>query len=352
MSAKLFGAAVALLFLAAPPAFSDNVVWILLDGVRRQEWLEGVDATILAARHKAGIENPDALHDLYWRETPEARRRALMPFFWTVLAPRGVVLRSTITNPHRTSYPGYAELLTGRAVPEIEGNYSVQIPWETSLEIARRSLGLEVRDVAAVTSWNHFRFIAAHQPGAVFVDYGEAVPAELATPEMARWRELQTKMLTPWDSIRHNAITVQLALEYLKTYQPRLLLLALSETDEWAHDRRYDRTVQSLRGVDDSLREIWTTLQSIEVYRGRTSLVLSTDHGRGLTLEDWTSHGSTVPGSEQAWIAVVGPHTPDVGSMPGIVRNDQVAATVLTLLGIDYRVLGPETGPPIRAAIR
>ena len=34
-------------------------------------------------------------------------------------------------------------------------------------------------------------------------------------------------------------------------------------------------------------------------YRGRTTLILTTDHGRGRTPQDWTDHGADVPGSEE-----------------------------------------------------
>lgn len=57
----------------------ENVVLITLDGLRWEEVFTGADAWLL--------ENPkytsdvDAVRDRFWRESPEERREALMPFF-------------------------------------------------------------------------------------------------------------------------------------------------------------------------------------------------------------------------------------------------------------------------------
>src|ERR1035437_4463430 len=47
------------------------------------------------------------------------------------------------------------------------------------------------------------------------------------------------------DSARHDAFTFGLAMEYLKSVQPRVLYIAFDETDDWAHSRRYDRVLNA-----------------------------------------------------------------------------------------------------------
>ena len=58
---------------------------------------------------------------------------------------------------------------------------------------------------------------------------------------------------------------------------------------------------------DTFLKVLWETLQSMPEYAGRTSLVITTDHGRGGTKLDWTDHGKDVEGAEFMWAAVMGP---------------------------------------------
>ena len=89
---------------------------------------------------------------------------------------------------------------------------------------------------------------------------------------------------------------MQGALEYLRTRQPRVLYVMLGETDEWAHGRRYDLYLDAAWRSDRFVRRLWELAQSLPAYRGRTALVLATDHGRGATPADWTDHGEKVPG--------------------------------------------------------
>lgn len=331
-----------------------NVILITADGVRHQELFGGADARILSSGDLAGSEQPDRVWEVFWRSDVKARREALMPFLWKELAPNGVVVgnrsagsSARVTNDQWFSYPGYAEILIGTAQPTIQSNDAVPSPHETILEYVRRALDLRPTQVAAFGSWEAFDSIVAQQPGSIVVNSGyRPILDEIATPEMMRWSELQTRIRTPWDVTRHDAVTLALALEYLKTHRPRLLYLALGETDDWAHERRYDRVLESIHFFDDAIRRVWATVQSMNGYRNRTTLVITTDHGRGRTPEDWIDHGTDVEGSDEIWFAVRGPDTRAQGDLSSkkTYYQNQVAATVLELLGLDPSVFNPSAG--------
>src|SRR5262249_39378960 len=147
--------------------------------------------------------------------------------------------------------------------------------------------------------------------GAFFTNAGyERVPAEIATPRMSLLSDLQFQVMALWEEGRSDSVTFNLALEYLKTQHPRLLYIALGESDDWAHARRYDRLLDYLEVLDSYLKTLWETIESREGYRGRTTLILTTDHGRGVTAKDWVDHDEGIEGSEDIWIAVIGPDTP------------------------------------------
>src|SRR5438067_13469988 len=80
---------------AAPPRTADNVLVVTLDGFRWQELFGGADENLLDA--KQGVKDLPGLKAKYWRDTPAARREALMPFFWGTLAKQGQVFG----NPER-----------------------------------------------------------------------------------------------------------------------------------------------------------------------------------------------------------------------------------------------------------
>src|SRR5690606_19752147 len=107
---------------------TENVVLITSDGLRWQEVFSGAEKLLL---HKTigGVKNVKNTEAAYWRETPEERRSVLLPFFWTEIVKNGQIFgnqqknsKAQITNQMRFSYPGYNEILTGFADPNIDSN--------------------------------------------------------------------------------------------------------------------------------------------------------------------------------------------------------------------------------------
>ena len=117
-----------------------------------------------------------------------------------------------------------------------------------------------------------------------------------------------------WPDIAFDVVTMEFAREHLTRHKPRVLYIALGETDEWGHGRRYDLYLDSAHNSDRYLAELWQMLQKMPEYRGCTSLIVTTDHGRGDTRVDWTDHGKNVPLAEFIWFAVLGPGYAAAGS--------------------------------------
>jgi hypothetical protein len=343
-------------------AQTEYVFLVTADGIRHQEVFTGVDPALMSdqAKTNSGTQSPAELRKKFWAEAPGERREKLMPFFWKELVKEGVIygnreLGSEVVcrNPHWFSYPGYAEILNGGPVAEIDSNDSKFSPRETVLEFLRRKYDLKPGQVAAFGSWEVFNWITMQKEGAIFCNAGyEAIDRASGikpTKRMKEWSALQFEMLTGWDTVRHDAVTLGLALEYLGAEKPRFMYLALGETDDWAHDRRYDRTVQYVAYFDEALRRLWTTLQSNRRYRGKSAMIVTTDHGRGRTPRDWTSHGKDVPGANEAWLAVFGPNVQKIGEMKGGAQYSlsNVAATMLVMLGIDPKEYDKNAAPAI-----
>jgi hypothetical protein len=68
-------------------ARTENVVLITTDGLRWQEVFSGAEEALLTK--DAGVADPEGLRREFWRDTPAARREALLPFLWQVLAKQG-----------------------------------------------------------------------------------------------------------------------------------------------------------------------------------------------------------------------------------------------------------------------
>jgi len=347
---------------SADVADDRNVILVTLDGVRTQELFAGMDAAIAADDARSGAEDIEATRKRYWRATPEERRAALMPWFWQTLAPSGMVLgnqargsRVTVRNSMWFSYPGYSEILTGQPQPDVKSNDLVRYPHRTVLDYVQSQLGLTPTEVAQIGSWDGFKMAASRSDGTFFMNGAfESVPAPLNTPEMDQLAALRRQVIEPWAESSNDTLTFRLALAYLRKHQPRVLWLGLGQSDDWAHARRYDLVLEYLHLADTHLAELWRTLQSLDRYRDRTTLIITTDHGRGRTPVDWIDHDTGLQGSQDIWLAIMGPDTPALGEVSGFpdVSQSDIAATMLQYLGLDRRDFNPAAGPPVPGSFR
>ena len=123
--------------------------------------------------------------------------------------------------------------------------------------------------MALFASWETFRFIGEKQPGSIVINagYQDATGSE----RMRELSRLQSEALTPWDSVRHDYVTLQMALDHLRREKPRMIYISLGETDDWAHDRRYDRVLAAIQYFDQAIRQVYEFVESSPEYRGKTS---------------------------------------------------------------------------------
>ncbi len=341
----------------APPE-ERYVVLVTLDGVRVQELFGGMDPVISnAPAAESGIYDSEITKQRWWRSTPEARREALMPFFWNTLVPAGMVLgnqakgsKVTVRNDQWFSYPGYSEMMTGEPQPEVTSNDFVRYPHRTVLEHAREALGLEHAQVAQIGSWDGLKYAASSRDGAFLMNGGrDPVPAALSTPEIDLYVDLRQQVQQFWEETTSDVLTYRIAREFLRKNQPRVLWIGIGQSDDWAHARRYDLVLDYLHIADGLLADLWQTLQSMEPYRGRTTLIVTTDHGRGRSPADWAEHDAGIQGSQDIWIAIIGPDTPAIGEVADAadVTQGTVAATMLQHLGLDWRKFNPDAAAPV-----
>lgn len=338
---------------------TDRLIVISLDGVRTQEMFGGMDAALLQAQFEKTPVREHALYGRFWRDTREARREALMPFFWTTLmrdhgsivGDREAGSSMTLANTQRFSYPGYAELMLGVAHDDvITSNDNRRYPYDTVLQFLRRQLGAGREQVACFASWDVFSSITASRDGEVYVNAGYAA-YEVPDEGLRRLSAAQFETVPPWDSARYDTYTMQFAMDHLARHRPRVLWIGLDESDDWAHQRHYARVLEYLHRFDGWLAALWRWVQADEAYRGRTALVLVTDHGRGDTLKDWSGHGRDVEGAQHVWAAFAVPQWGARGVWKGghaPVSQSQVAATLASLVGEDWLKASPTAGAPIQ----
>jgi len=335
---------------AARIAPAKNVVIVTIDGFRWQEVFTGADRAYFK---QSADGKPTDAERRFWREDASARREALLPFFWRTVATEGVVFGDPsrqslvhLTNGLWFSYPGYNEMLTGAADPRVDSNDKKPNPNVSVLEWLNGRPGFAGR-VHAVGDWDVLPFILNVDRSRLPVGSMQPVPSPRTDRERAI-NDLTDDLPGYWGGVIFDAPVMQAALEALRTRQPRVLYVMLGETDEWAHGGRYDMYLDAAFRSDRFIGRLWQTLQSLPEYRGQTALLLTTDHGRGATPQDWTDHGRDVPAAQRTWMAVMGPGVTQPGVREGVtITTSQLAATAAALVGEDFRAAFPKAAEPL-----
>ncbi len=333
---------------------TENVLLVTIDGLRWQEVFRGAEERLIS-KEAGNVKDVPATRDAFLRASAAEARETLMPFLWKVVAQQGQLFgnrdsdsRAKVLNNRHFSYPGYNEILCGYPDERIDSNDKVANANITVLEWLSRRPAVGGR-VAAFCSWDVFPYILNTERSGILVNAGWT-PLEIAerSDELAAFNRVTAELPRVWAGVRYDTITAFGAREYLRLKKPRLLYVSLGEPDDWAHEGRYDLYLDSTRMCDRLIEELWTTAQSMPEYAGKTSLVLTVDHGRGREGDGWKNHKVEIPGSDEIWMAVLGPDTPALGERRGTdSTQSQIAATVAAFFGEDYVAAVPAAGKPL-----
>jgi len=320
-----------------------KVILITLDGFRWQEMFTGADSLLI--NHMEYVHDTLGLKEKFWRDTPNARRAALMPFVWSHIKKQGQIhgnrhkgSKVDLTNKLWFSYPGYNEILSGVADDErITSNDKVPNPNTTVLELANKDPRYKGK-VAAFGSWDVFPSIINETRSGVSVNAGfDVAEGEQLSEKEQFLNELQPTVPSPWGSVRLDAFTHHYALEELKKNHPNLLYISYGETDDFAHDGDYEAYLKSAHTTDDFIKKLWEFTQEDSFYKDRTLFIITTDHGRGTQpLESWKGHGQGVDGAGSVWLLLFGNGVGHKGEIvgPEQLYSNQIAPTIMSAMGL------------------
>ncbi|HMG16786.1 MAG TPA: hypothetical protein VK590_15125 [Saprospiraceae bacterium] len=321
---------------------AENLIIITTDGFRWQEVFKGLDKEI-ANNPKYNQNDSLYLFKTYGGKSPHESRKKIMPFLWSKIAEKGQIygnrdLDSKVDNfnPLKFSYPGYSEIFCGFVDPAINSNDFMINPNMNVLEYLNTRPWFKDK-IAVHGAWGAFPYILAEERSKISVTAAfETFGGKFPNQKEKMINAMMANSIKPWHEEEClDVFTHAAAIENMKTRHPRIVYIAYGETDEWAHAGLYRYYLDAAHHIDNWLKELWTFIESDKFYKGKTTILLTVDHGRGDQNKDqWTSHGAKIDDCGQIWFAVMGPGIPSKGEMKNTKQlyQKQFAQTIAMLL--------------------
>lgn len=300
-----------------------RVIVIMTDGFRWQEVFGGMDSSIVKMKRFHHGDSASIVSK-YWSNDVVTRRSKLLPFFWNTIAKQGQIHGNrtkgslvNVANPYWFSYPGYSELLTGQVDTAVNSNDYRANPNTNFFEFLN-GLAPYRGSVAAFGAWDAFdRILNEKRASFPVVNAFDSYAGYVKTQDS----DLLSRMAN--DSFRAFGDAEVLdgfmhyqAMDYLKNKKPKAMFISYGETDEFAHEGHYGHYLNAAHQFDAWLADIWNFVESDPLYKGKTTLLITTDHGRGDQVKtQWTSHGEKVKDCHEIWYAMLGAKVPALGEV-------------------------------------
>jgi hypothetical protein len=290
---------------------AERVIIIVLDGVRWQDF----------------FDLPEE------RLRPDDGKPQPFQYYGEILSEKGVTFgnqslgstaQMTLSGffSRRKSLPSYQAILSGFAQP-CPDNDCPRISVETLPQSLARRLALPAEKVAVISSWPGLSRAAASNPDGIHLDAGEKRIHENGTESMVTRRDERT---------------AQVALEHLQQYSPVFLFVVFDAADHAAHEGDLALYIEELRQLDGIIVEFFQTLSEMKTQeRERTTVIVTTDHGRGSWGPLWKFH-DVIYNAQDIFIAATGPNTirqPVVTPKSRTIYHADLRPTVEVLLGLE-----------------
>jgi Metalloenzyme superfamily len=312
----------------------EKLIIITIDGTRWQEVFKGADSTILF-RLQNNIDATTVRK--FWAATAQDRRKKLFPFLWNCVEKNGQLFGNRsyhnnmqVKNIARISYAGYNEIFTGSPDNSLWTNKPNKNKNINVLEYLDNK-NADYDSIAVFTSWNIFPYIFNNERNKLLMNCGY---------NFCNIKQSKINLDTNSRSLatRKDSLTFLAAKTYMENYNPKILYVGFGEADEFGHHKDYGNYLNNLHNIDQMIGAIWDFVQNNNMYKNKTSIIITTDHGRGSKPRNWNKHGFFVKGSNHTWMAVMGNCIKSSGEITTEkeMYSFQIAPTIAHLLGVDF----------------
>lgn len=211
-----------------------------------------------------------------------------------------------VSNHSSKSLPGYRALFTGSFEKLCTTNQCNPLERPTLLDELETRLQIQKTETAVFASWNQIANAVAQNLthvcgsiGFIFSDFCN-LNSELSS-KLAAIEEKAQLDRPKWKDSRYDEYTWAMAHTYMQAQNPRLAYFSFVDADEWAHHHNFKKVQQSLDAFEKNYQTLLEILKQTPGRLENTSIVVTTDHGRGRGIFRST-HGKTFPNSKKVFM--------------------------------------------------
>jgi hypothetical protein len=232
-----------------------------------------------------------------------------IPFIWNTLRPQGTIFTRFYNDSLTYTTAGHNSIISG-TWQNIPNDDSQRANMPTLFEYFRKYRGTSQTDNYVILGKDKLHNLSYSSHPQFGSAYGATVLNSLSQyNDTVTWSNLQTA---------------------IKTSHPKLTITNFGGVDYWGHMGEWQLHINSIKFTDSVIYKFWTDIQSDPVYKDKTTLIVTNDHGRHLN--DWMYHGDGCDGCRHIMLFMIGP---DI--QPGLIdstRRSQIdiAPTVAELL--------------------
>lgn len=137
---------------------------------------------------------------------------------------------------------------------------------------------------------------------------------------------------------RDDSLTFIVVKSVIEDYHPNLMLINFKEPDASGHTGNWENYLAGIKSVDNYVFELWNLIQSDEVYKDETTLIVTNDHGRHLdgVSSGFVGHGDDCEGCRHIMFFAIGPDFKAGKTFDSSAEQIDIPKTIAALLGFNF----------------